>query len=169
MEVILYAIIFVMILLHIRSFYLLQQFKKTKNEIERSNQQLEDQLQEFLSAVEIKNQELVSEVEGYIATAQKPVVRRQEVSIPVENKQEVVVPVKKKPAPKKKPTPSTPTHVAATYQQNAGVGSKAADELEQIRLYDKQGKTVSEIAALLGRAESEVNLLLFMARKESNG
>lgn len=156
-----------MILLHIRSFYLLQQFKKTKNEIERSNHLLEEQLREFVRDVEMKNQELVAEVEGYLVHVQKPdrptvETTTKEVVAPVAE-----VPVQKKSAPKKKPTQPRSSHVAASYQQNALPANDATDELELIRLYDKQGKSVSEIATLVGRAESEVNLLLFMARKES--
>ena len=168
LEIVLYAIIFVMILLHIRSFYLLQQFKKTKNEIERSNDQLEDQLREFLEAVEVKNQELVSEVEGYLVEARKPQSRPKSASVEIEM-QEEIPPVKKKPAPRKKPPVKKPSHVEATYQQNAATSSDSSDELDQVRFYDAQGKSVSEMATLLGRAESEINLLLFIARKESNG
>lgn len=168
LELVLYAIIFVMILLHIRSFYLLQQFKKTKSEIERSNEQLEDQLRDYLQAVEVKNRELVAEVEEYLAIAQQPVTpQKQVLAQPVEVTD--VPPAKKKPAPKKKPASSKSMHVAATYQQHSIGGSNSSDELDQIRLYDRQGKSVSEMATLLGRAESEINLLLFMARKESNG
>lgn len=168
LEILLYGIIGVMILLHIRSFYLLQQFNKTKNEIERSNEKLEEQLREFVQAVEVKNRELVAEVEGYLADAQASVPQQEKVSVDsVEGTD--TPPFQKKPAPKKKPASTKPTHVAATYQQYAAGGESASDELDQIRLYDRQGKSVSEMATLLGRAESEINLLLFMARKESNG
>lgn len=157
-----------MILLHIRSFYLLQQFKKTKTEIERSNEHLEDQLREFLQAVEVKNQELVAEVEWYISDAQKS-VSRSKAQVSNSKVSVETIATQNKTAPKKKSTSDKPTHVASKYQQNSTVVYNTTDELNQIRMYDQQGKSVAEMATLLGRAESEVNLLLFMARKELDG
>lgn len=124
--------------------FLLMQLKK----IQRYQSDLESELRLYVDAMDAKNTELLATVESLLVTRhsgkrhsneQKD---REESNPLLEQQEEIEQALSTEPV--------EPTD----------------DVMDEIYVLDQQGLTAVEIAERLGRPQSEINLLIFLARKE---
>lgn len=124
--------------------FLFMQLKK----IQRYQSDLESELRLYVDAMDAKNTELLATVESLLVTRHSRKrhsngQKDREESNPLLEKQEEIEQVLST-------EPVEPTD----------------DIMDEIYVLDQQGLTAVEIAERLGRPQSEINLLIFLARKE---
>lgn len=125
--------------------YLVVQVRK----MQRYQIELEQQLALYIEAMDEKNADLLATVEALVAPRSESLTSLQKFEI-----QEKSLPLE---------------HATKTEQADFQVvsSSEPTDEfIEQIFAMDQQGQSAAAIADQLGRPQSEINLLIYMARKE---
>lgn len=125
--------------------YLVVQVKK----MQRYQIELEQQLALYIEAMDEKNADLLATVEALVAPRSESLTSLQKFEV-----QEKSLPLE---------------HATKTEQADSQVvsTSEPTDEvIEQIFAMDQQGQSAAAIADQLGRPQSEINLLIYMARKE---
>lgn len=136
----------VIIALSATTAYLVVQLKK----MQRYQIELEQQLAIYIDAMDEKNAELLATVEALVAP-------RSESEAPVRNFE----------VQDDSPTLESVTETARVDSAPIVSTSEPTDDvIEQIFTMDQQGLSAAEISEQLGRPQSEINLLVYMARKE---
>lgn len=136
----------VIIALSATTAYLVVQLKK----MQRYQIELEQQLAIYIDAMDEKNAELLATVEALVAP-------RSESEAPVRNfevQDDTLVLESDTEAARVDTGP-----IVSTSEPTDAV-------IEQIFTMDQQGLSAAEISEQLGRPQSEINLLIYMARKE---
>lgn len=125
--------------------YLVVQVKK----MQRYQIELEQQLALYIEAMDEKNADLLATVEALVAPRSESLTSLQKFEV-----QEKSLPLE---------------HATKTGQADSQVVSTSEptnEVIEQIFTMDQQGQSAAVIAEQLGRPQSEINLLIYMARKE---
>ena len=126
--------------------YLVVQFKK----MQRYQIELEQQLAIYIEAMDEKNAELLATVEALVAPSS-----------------ESLAPVRNFEVQDDSLALESVTETARVDSDPIVSTSEPTDDvIEQIFTMDQQGLTAAEISEQLGRPQSEINLLIYMARKE---
>ncbi|OZS78378.1 hypothetical protein CF394_06370 [Tetzosporium hominis] len=136
----------VIIALSATTAYLVVQLKK----MQRYQIELEQQLAIYIEAMDEKNAELLATVEALVAP-------RSESEAPVRNfevQDESLTLESDREAARVDTGP-----IVSTSEPTDAI-------IEQIFTMDQQGLSAAEISEQLGRPQSEINLLIYMARKE---
>lgn len=136
----------VIIALSATTAYLVVQFKK----MQRYQIELEQQLAIYIEAMDEKNVELLATVEALVTP-------RSESEAPVRNF-EVLDDSLTLESDREAARVDTGPIVSTSEPTDAVI--------EQIFTMDQQGLSAAEISEQLGRPQSEINLLIYMARKE---
>lgn len=136
----------VIIALPATTAYLVVQLKK----MQRYQIELEQQLTLYIEAMDEKNAELLATVEALVAP-----------------QSESLAPVRNFEVQDDSPTLESVTETARVDSAPIVSTSEPTDDvIEQIFTMDQQGLSAAEISEQLGRPQSEINLLVYMARKE---
>lgn len=136
----------VIIALSATTAYLVVQLKK----MQRYQIELEQQLAIYIEAMDEKNVELLATVEALVAP-------RSESEAPVRNFE----------VQDESLALESVTEAARVNTVPIVLTSEPTDAvIEQIFTMDQQGLSAAEISEQLGRPQSEINLLIYMARKE---
>ncbi|PJK17057.1 hypothetical protein CQS04_07840 [Chryseomicrobium excrementi] len=125
--------------------YLVVQVKK----MQRYQIELEQQLALYIEAMDEKNADLLATVEALVAPRSESLTSLQKFEV-----QEKSRPLE---------------HVTKTEQadsQVVSISEPTNEVIDQIFTMDQQGQSAAVIAEQLGRPQSEINLLIYMARKE---
>jgi len=136
----------VIIALSATTAYLVVQLKK----MQRYQIELEQQLAIYIEAMDEKNVELLATVEALVAP-------RSETEAPVRNFEVQDESLALESVTEAARVDTVP--IVSTSEPTDAV-------IEQIFTMDQQGLSAAEISEQLGRPQSEINLLIYMARKE---
>ena len=136
----------VIIALSATTAYLVVQLKK----MQRYQIELEQQLAIYIEAMDEKNVELLATVEALVAP-------RSESEAPVRNFEVQDESLALESVTEAARVDTVP--IVSTSEPTDAV-------IEQIFTMDQQGLSAAEISEQLGRPQSEINLLIYMARKE---
>lgn len=136
---------FAIIVLSATTAYLVVQVKK----MQRYQIELEQQLALYIEAMDKKNADLLATVEALVAPRSESLTSLQKFEV-----QDKSLPLE---------------HVTKTEQadsQVVSISEPTNEVIDQIFTMDQQGQSAAVIAEQLGRPQSEINLLIYMARKE---
>lgn len=136
---------FAIIALSATTAYLVVQVKK----MQRYQIELEQQLALYIEAMDEKNADLLATVEALVAPRSESLTSLQKFEV-----QDKSLPLE---------------HVTKSEQadsQVVSISEPTNEVIDQIFTMDQQGQSAAVIAEQLGRPQSEINLLIYMARKE---